>query len=253
MYGKASMGVMAAEGLNRNVRIDDIIAYLDTLCIDNISIKNAMYGSNPSRQIFADGCSSATTKISDIDISIISAALPKKVDQFTETGDHIPEAGLNIGLVDHNSNISWSYFHLQPTVIIERDDDFDWDIRILGDVADEIVNESNTNSNIEQGGILTGKICHLSQTLYITRLESAPLGSIRTKNQFILSTEGLEDIYNNIHEQTNGQISFLGTWHSHTSPTPPSITDKSTLKKLNKHYDLPIVMLTYTGGRLVRV
>lgn len=253
MYGNASMGIMAAEGLDRNVRLDDIIAYLDTLSIDNISIKNSMYGGNPSRQMFSEGCSSATTKISDIDISLITAALAKKVDQFTYNGAQTPEAILNIGLVDHDNNMSWTEFYLEPTIIIPRDNDFDWDIRILGHIADEIINESNKNRNIEQGGVLTGKICHLSQTLYVTRIEPAPLKSIRTKNEFILSTEGLDKIYCNIHEQTNGQISFLGTWHSHTSPTPPSITDKSTFKKLNTYYDLPIVMLTYTGGRLVRV
>ena len=38
------MGVVAIEGDVRTVRIDDIAAFVNTLCIGNEQVKNAMYG-----------------------------------------------------------------------------------------------------------------------------------------------------------------------------------------------------------------
>jgi len=80
-----------------------------------------------------------------------------------------------------------------------------------------------------------------------------PEDSLRSKTKFYLSTTGLKAEFKSIHKKTNGQITFLGTWHSHTSLVPPSEKDKTTLRQLQSSYDLPIVMLTYTGGHVVRV
>ncbi len=101
--------------------------------------------------------------------------------------------------------------------------------------------------------MIAGYVCHLSRTVYVTYLLDAPEGSTQSPDRFTLMTTGLEGVFDEIHKKTNGQITFLGTWHSHTQPTPPSEIDRNTLKKLQSHYDFPIVMLTYTGGRLVRV
>lgn len=124
---------------------------------------------------------------------------------------------------------------------------------MLGTVAKRIEELSNEDPALENGGVIAGQVCHLSKTIYVNYLFDSPTGSRRAQDGFVLNVEGLAGEFERIHERTNGQITFLGTWHSHTSATPPSTIDKNSLKKLQANYDFPIVMLTYTGGHIVRV
>jgi len=76
MYGKAAIGMIAHEGINRTIRVDDLMAYANTLCIDSVIIQAAMYGNDgPKLHHYGEGCSSITTTMSDIDISLMSVAI----------------------------------------------------------------------------------------------------------------------------------------------------------------------------------
>ena len=157
-------------------------------------------------------------------------------------------------LIDQSSlEMAWMTYMFPPTLNIPKNSSYDWNVRVLGTIAKKIEELSNEDLTLENGGVIAGQICHLSKTIYVNYLLDAPKGSVRTRDSFELNTEGLSGEFDRIHERTNGQITYLGTWHSHTSATPPSTIDKKSLKTLQVNYDLPIVMLTYTGGRIVRV
>ncbi len=255
LYGKSAMGVVAIEGDSRLVRIDDIAAFVNTLCIDNEQVKNAMYGEDGSRlNHFGEGCGSVTTIMNDMDISLMSAAVSLRINAHIQHGSTTTEGILHVGTIDQSSlEMAWMTYRFPPTLIIPKNNSYDWNVRVLGTVAIKIEELSNEDSTIENGGIIAGQVCHLSKTIYVNYLFDAPKGGARTRDSFILNTEGLSGEFEHIHERTNGQITFLGTWHSHTRATPPSIIDKKSLKKLQVNYDLPIVMLTHTGGHIVRV
>lgn len=253
LYAKASLAVVAIEADSRAVRIDDLMTFLNTLCITENKIQNSMYDlTGPERQNYGEGCSSVTTTMSDMDISLAAAAISLKVDNII-TQDN-PEALLQVGYINPDSlNMEWNSFNFSPTKTIPRDNNFDWNIRILGNIEKDIRDLSSVNPELENGGIIAGQICHLSKTIYVTYLLEAPEGTKRTASTLDINTDGLAPIFDEIHKKTNGQVTFLGTWHSHTEASPPSPKDISTLKKLQLNYDLPIVMLVYTGGRIVRV
>jgi len=254
LYGNATMGALAVEGMDRTIRIDDLTAYMNTLCIENSSIQKAMYGGKQvSRQVFDEGCSSATATMSDIDISLLATALTAKLDRHVIHSSSEMDGALIIGLVNSELNLDWLQYKFSETLVIQADDKFVWNIRVLGHVVEEIRGQASRNPSVEEGGVLAGYVCNLSKTIYVTYLLPAPAGSVRSATKFLLKTEGLKEKFNDIHSATNGQISFLGTWHSHTLPTPPSKLDEMTLTELTQSYDMPVVMLTYTGGRLVRV
>ena len=149
--------------------------------------------------------------------------------------------------------MAWTTYRFPPTLIIASNNDFGWSVRVLGSVAKNIEELSIDDPMLENGGVIAGQVCQLSKTIYVNYLLDAPKGSVRTRDRFVLNVAGLAEEFEHIHERTNGQITFLGTWHSHTSATPPSTIDENSLKKLQVNYDLPIVMLTYTGGHIVRV
>jgi|GEM_PF-913092 len=254
MYGKATMGLVAIEGVGRSVRVDDLMAYVNTLCVESPPIHLAMYSNNgPERQVYGEGCGSVTTTMSDIQLSLMTAAISTQVDK--EITSQISDHGIvHVGTIDTDTlNMSWQHHKLHPTVVIPRDDRFDWDIRVNGNLAAEIERQSNISPEIENGGVLAGQYCRLSKTVYVSKIIDAPARSLRSETQFDLSTEGLAQVFNDIHLKTNEQVTFLGTWHSHPIPSPPSSKDLCTLKHLQARYDMPIVMLVITGGKLVRV
>ncbi len=255
LYGKSTMGVVALEGNSRSVRVDDIASFVNTLCIGSEPIKRAMYGGDgPQHNHFGEGCGSVTTIMNDMDISLMSAAISSRVNAHIKNRSDIPEGILHVGTIDHSSlDMVWTTYQIPPTLIIPKNNDFDWTVRVLGSVVKEIEELSNDKPMLENGGVIAGQVCHLSKTIYVNYLLDSPKGSMRTKDKFVLNVEGLAEDFESIHERTNGQITFLGTWHSHTSATPPSTIDKDSLKELQINYDLPIVMLTYTGGHIVRV
>ena len=255
LYGKSTMGVVALEGDSRSVRVDDIAAFVNTLCIGNEPIKKVMYGGEgPQLNHFGEGCGSVTTIMNDIDISLMSAAVSSRINAHIKNSSDTPEGILHVGTIDQSSlDMAWTTYSFPPTLIIPSNNGFDWNVRVLGSVAKNIEDLSIDDPMLENGGVIAGQICQLSKTIYVNYLLDAPKGSVRTRDRFVLNVEGLAEEFERIHERTNGQITFLGTWHSHTSATPPSTIDKNSLKKLQINYDLPIVMLTYTGGHIVRV
>lgn len=255
MYGKATMGVVALEGVNRTVRVDDLMAYTNALCIEIEAIQVAMYGNDgPGHHHYGEGCGSVTTTMNDIDISLMTAAITSKINsQISSEKNNLPGL-LHIGTINKESlNMRWERHVLPTTLVIRRDNSFAWEIRVLGNIADGIKVLCLVDTSVENGGVIAGQVCTLSRTIYVTTMLDAPDGSLQSENAFDLSTAGLAHEFESIHQKTNGQITFLGTWHSHTRSFPPSAKDKKSLGCLQSHYDLPIVMLTYTGGRIVRV
>lgn len=255
LYGKSTVGAIVIEGDSRSVRVDDIAAFVNTLCIGNEQVKRAMYGGDgPRLNHFGEGCGSVTITMNDMDISLMTAAVSSRINAHIKHSNNTTEGILHIGTIDHSSlDMIWMTYRFPPTLLIPRNNGFDWDVRVLGSVAKKIEELSNDDPTLENGGVIAGQVCHLSKTIYVNYLFDAPKGSVRTLDEFVLNVEGLAGEFERIHERTNGQITFLGTWHSHTNATPPSRIDKKSLKKLQINYDLPIVMLTYTGGQIVRV
>ena len=252
LFGKATMGILAIEGKERCVRVDDLMAYTNTLCVKDDRVQKAMYDGTITRECFGDGCSSATTIMDDIGLSVLSTALAGKVSQYTGDNTVSDEGRINFGHLDKDYQLDWTSHALAATHVIPRDTHFGWEIRVLGNIRGQIDSESK-GSSVEQGGVLAGMVCHLSKTIYVTLVVPAPDGTIRTPVRLDIATDGLEEIFEEIHFATNGQITFLGTWHSHPTPSPPSAKDRDTYAKLTKNYDLPVVMLVYTGGRIERV
>jgi len=254
MYGAASMGVLAFEGASRCVRVDDVAAYLDTLCLKDEKIQRAMYGGiGPDVNHFGEGCGSLTTIINDIDISILASSLSAIFHKHIQTNNDAESATVHIGHLDKETmNQSWTRHDLIPTVVLSADKD-DWQVRILGHIANRIKTKSQSEPKLETGGWLAGYACQLSKTIYVTEEFESPQPPYQSSTRFELPAEGVQELFESVHAKTNGQITFLGTWHSHTGPTSPSALDKKTLANLQLGYDLPIVMLVQIQDNLVKV
>ena len=126
---------------------------------------------------------------------------------------------------------SWAKHDLSPTVVLSADTD-DWQVRVLGHIANRIKTKSQSEPKLETGGWLAGYVCPLSKTIYVTEEFESTQPPYQSSTRFELPTEGVSELFESVHAKTNEQITFLGTWHSHTEPTPPSALDKKTLADL---------------------
>tara|TARA_B100000780_G_C21126925_1_gene457704 strand:+ start:14409 stop:16214 length:1806 start_codon:yes stop_codon:yes gene_type:complete len=108
LFGKATMGVLAIEGKERSVRVDDLMAFTNTLCVKDDLTQKAMYGGAVTRESFGDGCSSATTIMDDIGLSILSAALAGRVNKHIGENTGPDEGLLNICHLDKNYKLDWT-------------------------------------------------------------------------------------------------------------------------------------------------
>ena len=254
MYGNAGMGIIATEGNQRNPRIDDIAAHLNTMCIDDTKIHNNMYMKNSvDFRSFGAGCSSTTSIIPDTELSYMASAISCQIDRLCVNNQIVNTGQLLIATVDTNSlNLTWQKENILPTLIFPSNEFYLWNVRVNGNIEKQIMGEAEASKNCETGGILAGQICHLSKTIYVTKLIKPPI-SIGTSTDYDILLDGLDEIFKGISSVANGTIKFLGTWHSHTKDEPASPKDKNTLKKLRKNSELPVVMLLCKNGNIEKI
>jgi integrative and conjugative element protein (TIGR02256 family) len=123
------------------------------------------------------------------------------------------------------------------------------DMFIKKDVLSIIENEvKKTCNNVETGGILMGYYTIKDEVVITHCCGPGPKANQR-KYSVTLDSHYAQKFVNDIYFQTNGKITYMGDWHSHTSNIlNPSRTDKKELNKLAKNkssrLESPIMVIT---------
>ncbi|SDY83376.1 ThiF family adenylyltransferase [Hymenobacter psychrophilus] len=99
----------------------------------------------------------------------------------------------------------------------------------------------------ETGGVLLGAFDTQRRQIYIVDHITAPLDSQERGDSFIRGVEGLLDKVEAVKKLTNGQLDYVGEWHSHppNNGTRPSTDDRKLFSWLCDHRiadGLPAVM-----------
>lgn len=98
------------------------------------------------------------------------------------------------------------------------------------------------SSTTEAGGILLGKRRGVHfEIIYATEPQS---NDIRCRNKFIRSSEGHQEIANEHWIRSDGEINYLGEWHTHPEalPQPSKIDLKEWQLKVTEHA-VPLVFM----------
>lgn len=238
LYQHGKVALLLCEGQNRNPRIDDLVAALYSHCLKNDVLHDALFNNQHDFEYTGQGCGSYTTKATDAKISLSAAGMSAKIQSYISEG--VPEHGeIYTGIVDENDmGIQWERKSLEEVFVIEADqNDQGYEIRLLPNVVSEMDRIAKLHTPNEFGGGLIGHISETNRTVIVTDLIDAPEDSVASPNTFILGTKGLTKIVKNIILKTAGQLTYLGTWHSHPVGGGPSPTDISTMMKLSKVRD----------------
>lgn len=249
MYASGEVGVMLIEGSERNPRIDDMIVKLYDYCIDQKPIAEKLRAENdPSRRHdIGQGCGSYTMVMSDARVSLYAAGIAERIKTVFEE-DFCEHAELWIGLLEESRmGIEWEKLLLGKTSIINRENGHGWEIRILSDAAKKIHDIALASGNIENGGVLIGKVSFARRCINISRVLPAPPDSIRNGTTFVLGTEGLKDMIKTVQNNSGNLLTYIGTWHSHPLGGGPSEIDQQTIVRMKAlRLGAPTINLIWT-------
>jgi len=254
LYNHGKLSLFLCEGTDRNPRIDDLIVALYTACLYNNKLRSQFLTEQSILVSTGQGCGSYTTIASDSRISLSSASLASKIQLcLNENRDESGE--ILIGKInDFDMAISWQNLKSEKIIVVPLKKEDDLEIRVFNNVFTEMEAAANQHSPDETGGVLIGHISLINNTITITELIPAPEDSICTPTYFELGIKGLKNKVLNIERNTNGLLTYVGTWHSHLNGGSASNTDKTTKERIIflRDYE-PTVCLILSQGRVFRV
>lgn len=236
LYQAGESGLMMLEGQGRNPNLSDLSVQFYDLMIDNQDLREKFRDSSGTmnRQNVGLGCGSHTMVMPDTRISLYTAGMAERARQVLD--DDTSEKGeIWIGVLESNGlQISWQQFETGRTKTVTVKTKNNWEIRILENAFNQIEKEAKEYGGVETGGVLIGKIFVTRRCIAISRAIQAPTDSQRSEHFFLLGTEGLDSKIKTIHDGSNGNLNYVGTWHTHPKEGKASLSDKTVLEQLNR-------------------
>ncbi len=257
LYGQGKIGIMAIEGPNRSPNVNDLILCLYDECINDPELASLFSDkSSLRRQEVGQGCGSQTMVIPDTRISLFASGMAQRAMQILANNDAGSSKGeLWIGMLTQDElGVLWKLIELGPTETLRLRIEAPWEIRIPQRVSRIMYEEMNKWRETETGGVLMGRLSLYNRCFNIARLIEAPPDSKRSRNSFVLGTEGLRDKIQEIHDKSGGMLTYLGTWHTHPKGGDASDIDKRMLEQLRGlPFEAPALGLiaTPTGFRAI--
>lgn len=106
------------------------------------------------------------------------------------------------------------------------------------------------NYKNENGGILLGKFNKKNNTYIITNISTTNSKDRKGKYFFIRNKKQAQMIIDKYWKISNGEINYLGEWHTHDEQYPtPSFVDKQLVKQMlnNKNIEINNVFMIILG------
>lgn len=160
-------------------------------------------------------------------------------------------AGVSIWRTNEE-DLSVEHLKVAPAEVVERQVG-EWTVVTDRSLLDRVANTRLAKLPNETGGVLVGTHDMQRKVLYAVDVLPSPPDSTEWPNLYIRGSEGLARRVKEIGRTTDGQLGYLGEWHSHPSGHAPSPSgdDRKAFAWLQEHMDLdgsPAVMLIVGEG-----
>jgi len=256
---EGKIGMLLIEGPQRNPRLDDVLAMVYDLAIDNEALQRWLQNERAETregrlQRFTEialgvGCSSDTMPLPDDLISWHAATFSMRLRRRFDD----PSSGLlTLSYVDDQDEhgIHTQSVPVPPVTTLRPSGDRGWQIRLHSQAAASLYASLRRESPNETGGILIGLIHPGRRIIYITRVFGAPPDSEGTAARFKRGTLHLPEEVDDIQNASGGLLGYVGEWHTHPlGGRQPSATDRATMADIRRHLEpagLPTLMLIVT-------
>lgn len=121
---------------------------------------------------------------------------------------------------------------------------------IEDEVLSSIYKFNLINYKHENGGVLLGKFNKKEKTYIITNISTTNSEDRKGRYFFIRNKKQAQAIINKYWKNSNGEINYLGEWHTHDEEYPnPSFVDKQLVKQMlnNKNIEIDNVFMIILG------
>ena len=122
-------------------------------------------------------------------------------------------------------------------------------------IKDEVLNAIYKFNPIdykhENGGVLLGKFNKEENTYIITNISTTNSKDRKGKYYFIRNKKQAQLVINKYWENSNGEINYLGEWHTHDEQYPSSsFADKQLIRQMlkNKNKEIDNVYMIILGN-----
>lgn len=158
----------------------------------------------------------------------------------------VDSAGISIWRTNED-DLSVEHLKIVPSEVVERQVGR-WTMVTDRSLLDKVAKTRLEKLPNETGGVIVGAHDMEHKILYAADVLPSPPDSTEWPNLYIRGCEGLAHRVEEIGQITDGQLGYLGEWHSHPHGHAPSPShdDRKAFAWLQEHMDLdgrPAVML----------
>ena len=136
------------------------------------------------------------------------------------------------------------------SIELTNKEEFPYSVAINNSLINIIEKEYDQARYFEVGGILLGRISLDRKTIFIDNAELVKSQKIYSL-AYIRNGEKAQKLINYIWKATEGEMNYLGEWHTHPGIAPiPSFRDRNTIIELTKEKDsnyFPFTILLIMG------
>ncbi len=251
MLGVGSVGLIAVEGPHANPSATDLVCEAYRLIHADRALRSEVFNTEAEAIAIGQGCSAMTMPLSDGRLSSFAAPMSEHIRRLQREG--LPGAGeVLIGsLAADGLNQTWQRKEIAPRIVVG--DGRSSVVRLSPEVDQTIQREVAARPSSETGGIIVGRYSDVANVFHVVGTLSAPPDSKFSSDEFVLGTEGLRPMLEDLIEGSGGALYALGTWHNHLLPSGPSGRDVKTAALLSIKQYFPLLMLIHTPAGYVHL
>jgi hypothetical protein len=197
---------------------------------------------------YSNSCRDISSKIPNDQITLLASVATNRIRKISTS--HEPSIGL---WRINESDFSIDNFNI-PVTGVDVIESNGWKIIVDHDLIELLTNARLQKLPNETGGILIGGYDMQRKIIYIMDSILSPKDSHEYPTAYIRGIEGVEEKLNHIGQVTNGQLKYVGEWHSHPTGARLDRSEDDSrlfgwLKDEMEQLDLPPLMIIMGADR----
>ena len=256
-----ALGLLYAEGPNRNPRMDDLVNLACFYATKNEPLRN--WRMNDAERVVTSlnvglGCQSTTSVLADDTLDFHASLFSRILAKAATQSDHTKTGLLALSSLDETNGFpltSTEYINVPAFEVLTCQAGSGWEVRLMGGIKEQLLGFGQRRAPNETGGVLIGVANYKTKTIHVFDLIAEPQGSHGTCSGFVRGTSGLPDEIDAIKQKTGDVIGYIGEWHTHPMNLKRlSTRDRETIAELtdlNRLTPIPTCALIATLDELL--
>lgn len=258
---EGSLGLLYAEGHNRNPRMDDLVNLACFYATKNKHLR--IWRMNDAKRDVTSlnvglGCSSTTSVVANDTLGLHAGVFSRILSKMPSQTLLGMSGMLAISSLDESNglpNISSEYIEVNVFDVFNCKAGSGWEVRLMGGIKEMLLQNCKQQAPKETGGVLVGIANYKTKTIHVFDFISEPQGSHGTCCGFVRGAQGLPAQIEEIKKETGDVIGYIGEWHTHPMDLKKlSARDEETiaeLAELNRTVPIPTCALIVTPDELL--